>query len=120
MLFAALALIAASLWIHPIVDVATRAPWQVRALPRAGWLAVVVLLPLIGAVLWLAFGRPRGPVPLPDQRMHPSMYFALERERAAAQAMRDEEDEFRRRCVERATEQRRAARGELHQDAGEL
>ncbi|MGW0041261.1 PLD nuclease N-terminal domain-containing protein [Rhodococcus sp. NPDC003348] len=115
MLFAASVLIAALVWIHPIVDVVTHAPWQVRALPRTAWLLLVTLLPVFGPALWLLLGRPRGPVPLPDQRMHPAVYFARERERAAAQAIVDEEEEFRRRCVERATEQREAA----HQDARE-
>jgi hypothetical protein len=44
--------------------------WQTRAaeaetLPRPAWVAIVVLLPLIGPIGWLVFGRPaRDEIPL--------------------------------------------------------
>ena len=31
-----------------------------RALPKGGWIAVIILLPLLGALLWLFLGRPQG------------------------------------------------------------
>jgi hypothetical protein len=30
-----------------------------RALPKGGWIAVILLLPLLGALLWLFLGRPQ-------------------------------------------------------------
>ncbi|GAA4487770.1 hypothetical protein GCM10023094_46630 [Rhodococcus olei] len=104
---AVFALLVVSFWIGTLLDVVRRADWQVRTLRRSAWIPIVAAIPVIGAVLWLALGRPWGPIPLPEQRVHPAVHFALERERAAA---RDAEAEFRRRCSERAAEQREAAR----------
>ncbi|MFD4291885.1 PLD nuclease N-terminal domain-containing protein [Rhodococcus sp. NPDC058505] len=103
-----LAGITALVWVWPVVDVHTRAPWQVRVLPRTAWLAVTLLLPGIGGALWLLVGRPRRPMPLPEQHVHPAVHFARERERAREQALLDEEDEFRRRFRERVADQRQA------------
>ena len=43
--------------IFAIVDIITRDNWQVKHLPKAVWLILVILLPLIGTVLWFAIGR---------------------------------------------------------------
>lgn len=99
------ALIVGGLWIYTITDVVMRADWQVRTLRRSTWIAVVLLTPPVGSVLWLLRGRPRGPVPLPEQRMHPSMFFVPEHRPADGG-----EAEFLRRFHERVAEQREAAR----------
>lgn len=46
-------------WIYSIVDCALSDGLRVRALPKWAWVLIVVLLPLIGALLWFGFGRPR-------------------------------------------------------------
>ncbi len=49
--------------IYALVDVAmTQAP-RIRALPKAVWIALIVVLPVIGPVLWLLVGKskPAGP-----------------------------------------------------------
>ena len=33
---------------------------EVRNLPKVGWIVLIVLLPLIGSIAWLAAGRPQG------------------------------------------------------------
>lgn len=109
-------------WMWTLVDVIRRADWQVRVGRRPIWIAVVTLLPVIGAVAWLAVGRPRGPIPLPAQRMHPSMYFTNDDwpASAVAQAADAERTEFLRRFHERVAQQRSLARGQdLRQDARE-
>ena len=49
--------------IYALVDlVMTQAP-RVRAFPKPVWIALIVLLPVIGPLLWLVIGKsqPRGP-----------------------------------------------------------
>lgn len=57
---AVLVLLAA--YISFVVDVVRTPGSVVRTLPKAVWLLVVVLVPIIGGLLWTAFGRPRGTV----------------------------------------------------------
>lgn len=112
---AVFALLALSLSIGTLIDVVRRADWQVKTLRRRAWILMVAALPVVGPILWLTVGRPWHPMPLPAQRMHPAMYFALERERAAAELAVEAEADFRRRCRERVAEQRAATRIEqLH------
>ncbi len=46
-----------ALYIYFIIDVLRTPAGQTRTLPRLVWLLVVVVLPLLGGLLWLAFGR---------------------------------------------------------------
>ncbi len=55
-----LAILAVGLWIYSIIDVAG-SPRQTRVLPKGLWLLIVILLPVLGLVLWVLFGRPRSP-----------------------------------------------------------
>jgi hypothetical protein len=50
---------AAVFYIYSIVDTALIEHPRVRALPKAAWLAIVIIFPLIGGVLWFLFGRAR-------------------------------------------------------------
>lgn len=45
--------------IYAVIDCWQREERTVRALPKALWLAVIVFLPLVGGLLWLALGRAR-------------------------------------------------------------
>lgn len=47
-------------WIYSILDAAQADRLRVRTLPKGAWLAVLVLFPLLGSVLWFWLGRPRG------------------------------------------------------------
>lgn len=47
------------LMIYCVVDIAMAGAYKVRVMPRWLWLAAVVCLPLVGAIAWLVFGRPR-------------------------------------------------------------
>lgn len=55
-------------YVYSIVNVSLAERIGVRGLPKAAWIAVVVIFPLIGAVLWYAVGRSglRGHVVAPD------------------------------------------------------
>lgn len=53
------------LWVYSIVNCVLTPDSAVRGIPKAAWLVVIVLLPLLGSVLWLGVGRsaPRPPQP---------------------------------------------------------
>ncbi|MDP5227529.1 MULTISPECIES: PLDc N-terminal domain-containing protein [Arthrobacter] len=48
-----------AVWIYAIIDCIRSEPDEVRGVPKGVWIVVLILLPLIGAVLWFALGRPR-------------------------------------------------------------
>jgi hypothetical protein len=52
------------------IEIAQSDPRSVRQLPRGLW-ALLVFVPLVGAVAWLVYGRPNGtsgaPVPRPSK-----------------------------------------------------
>jgi hypothetical protein len=52
-----------ALYVYTIVDVALRDRARVRRLPKAAWMLVVVVLPVVGSALWFALGRTRGATP---------------------------------------------------------
>ncbi|MBM7051939.1 PLD nuclease N-terminal domain-containing protein [Rothia sp. ZJ1223] len=45
--------------IYALIDCVRTESWQARALPKPVWLAVIVLFPLVGSLLWLFVGRPQ-------------------------------------------------------------
>ena len=47
------------IWIYCLYDVVTTHDGLVRNLPKIAWFVIVLLIPDIGSILWLAFGRPR-------------------------------------------------------------
>jgi len=64
--------LAAVFWVFSIVDCAVQPATRHRGVPKATWLAIVVLLPVIGGILWFVIGRRRAndpgarPVIAPD------------------------------------------------------
>jgi hypothetical protein len=46
--------------VYCLLDVALTESDRVRNLPKATWVPVVLLLPVIGGVVWLLLGRPTG------------------------------------------------------------
>jgi len=49
--------LAAVFYVYSIVSVCLADRLGVRGLPKAAWVVVVVIFPIIGAVLWFAVGR---------------------------------------------------------------
>ncbi|WP_150239181.1 PLDc N-terminal domain-containing protein [Nocardiopsis quinghaiensis] len=105
-----LAVLSICVWVYALFEVIGSDPGSVRLLPKPAWTVVVLLLPKLGALLWFALGRPHrdpavtapaGPPPAFPEYDHPS------RARAATP---EEDEEFLRRCRERAEGQRRRAR----------
>ncbi len=47
-----------ALWVYCILDVIATDEMLVRSLPKLAWLLIVVVLPTVGSIAWLALGRP--------------------------------------------------------------
>ncbi|WP_433436758.1 PLD nuclease N-terminal domain-containing protein [Nonomuraea sp. CA-141351] len=48
-------------WLFSLFDVVTTPEDEVRNVPKALWILIVVLIPLLGGLVWMARGRPRAP-----------------------------------------------------------
>ncbi|MBV1779774.1 PLD nuclease N-terminal domain-containing protein [Paeniglutamicibacter sp. ABSL32-1] len=104
--FIFLALVALAVTIYALIECVRTPPHEVRSLPKAGWVAAIVLLPLIGAGLWFWLGRPKntsdaratesrqGATGAPDD--DPEFLRKLERQRRN----KAREDELRRKEAE--------------------
>lgn len=53
------ALVATVFWVFTIVDCAVQPPTRHRGVSKPVWIAIVVLIPVIGGILWLTIGRVR-------------------------------------------------------------
>ncbi|MCM3779845.1 PLD nuclease N-terminal domain-containing protein [Microbacterium hydrocarbonoxydans] len=51
--------LAAVFWVFSIVDCAVQPSTRHRGVPKAAWIAIVVLIPVIGGILWFTIGRRR-------------------------------------------------------------
>ncbi len=88
--------------IFTVVDIALMDRSRVRGLPKPAWIAVAILLPVVGGVLWLAVGRVRagdvgdsvrrGPVAPDDD---PAFLSRLNREKAMEDRIAQLEKELR-------------------------
>ena len=99
-----------ALVIFCVIDVITRREDDIRHLPKWAWLVLVLLFPLVGSVAWLVAGRPSS---RPGLRAHerPAPQFPeYDRPGRAAATTPESDEEFLRRCRERAEEQRRRHR----------
>lgn len=56
--FIFLALVALAVTIYALIECVRARPNDVRSLPKMAWVAVIILLPLLGAGLWFWLGRP--------------------------------------------------------------
>ncbi|MCM6778837.1 PLDc N-terminal domain-containing protein [Nocardia sp. CDC159] len=104
--YALVGLITLVLWVYCLIDVITSPESEIRHLPKALWLIIVILVPTLGALLWLILGRPVGS----GRRSTTTRYPEYDRPgRYVAQNPEDDE-EFLRRLRERAEAQRQEAR----------
>jgi hypothetical protein len=97
-----------ALWVFSVADVLATPRARVRRLPKRRWLVLTSFLPLVGSVAWLLAGRPVSGSRRTSGRRHCAA-FTDDDIRALMIAMSPPEDpeDFRRRCGERAQEQRR-------------
>ena len=52
-------LLALGLAIYALVDCVSTPDEQVRNLPKLGWIALIVLIQIVGPIAWLIAGRPK-------------------------------------------------------------
>jgi hypothetical protein len=112
------ALIELLLLVYCVLNVVTTPEDQVRNLPKLLWLALVILLPLIGGIAWLVAGRPQSGRPrgLP-YKGNAGRFPEYERPGRAIAQNPDDDEAFLRGLRERAEEQRRrAAERAKHED----
>ncbi|MFD3812041.1 PLDc N-terminal domain-containing protein [Rhodococcus sp. NPDC058639] len=100
-------LIVMIVWVACLVDVIRADEHEVRNLPKPLWLMVVILLPMVGSVLWLLVGRPDG---VGWSQTPASAFPEYNRPGRQAGQQPETDEEFLRRCRERAEQQRRVAR----------
>ncbi|MFI7699241.1 PLD nuclease N-terminal domain-containing protein [Nonomuraea sp. NPDC049480] len=104
-LYEVIGLVTLVLWLYCLFDVITTPDTLCRNLPKIGWVVIVLLFPLVGSVAWLVAGRPeRAQTPT-----RPSAFPEYDRPGRFAATSPDDDEEFLRRCRERAEEQRRNA-----------
>lgn len=54
-----LALVATVFWVYTIVDCAVQPASRHRGVGKGAWMAIVILLPVLGGILWFVIGRGR-------------------------------------------------------------
>ncbi|MFJ4038637.1 PLD nuclease N-terminal domain-containing protein [Microbacterium sp. NPDC090007] len=59
-----LALVATVFWVYTIVDCAVQSPSRHRGVSKPAWMAIVILLPVLGGILWFLIGRGRAAKPV--------------------------------------------------------
>ena len=106
--------VGAVLWLYCLVDAITSSEGDVRNLPKLGWIFLVLLFPFVGSVAWLVAGRPQRDRPRAHER--PATGFPeYDRPGRFAATSSESDEEFLRRCRERAEEQRRRYRDQREQ-----
>lgn len=59
-----LALVATVFWVYTIVDCAVQPAGRHRGVSKGAWMAIVILLPVLGGILWFVIGRGRASQPV--------------------------------------------------------
>lgn len=116
----ALGLVLFALWVFCLVDVITTDDSLFRNLQKTWWLLIVLLLFDVGSVLWLVAGRPwpstSRAADLPYRgNKGGSAYPEYERPGRFEATSTQDDDDFLRRCRERAEEQRQRHRDQRRQ-----
>ncbi|MFI8183983.1 PLD nuclease N-terminal domain-containing protein [Actinacidiphila glaucinigra] len=58
----AIYLIVAALYVYAVVDCVRTPAARVRMLPKTGWLVIMALMPILGAIAWRNLGKRSLPV----------------------------------------------------------
>lgn len=110
-----LGLLVMVVWVLCLIDVIRADEHQVRHLPKMLWLMIVIILPLVGSMLWVLLGRPDDGV---WNRPTTTAFPEYDRPGRHVAQQSETDEEFLRRCRERAEEQRRVAREQQRRQEG--
>ncbi|MCQ6273150.1 PLDc N-terminal domain-containing protein [Pseudarthrobacter sp. R1] len=68
----ALAVAVLVIFVYGLVDVIRTDGRLTRGISKPAWIVVMIVLPVVGAILWLLIGRPRGSSPRQQSQRHPT------------------------------------------------
>jgi Phospholipase_D-nuclease N-terminal len=68
----ALAVAVLVIFVYGLVDVIRTDGRLTRGISKPAWIVVMIVLPVLGAILWLLIGRPRGSSPQQQNHRHPT------------------------------------------------
>ena len=100
-----------------LIDVAKADEALVRGLPKTLWLLLVIFVPIAGAFAWFIAGRP-DTVNWNRPNRNRSAFPEYDRPGRQILAHSEADDEFLKRCRERAEQQRRAYREQQRRGDG--
>jgi hypothetical protein len=60
------------IFVYGLVDVIRTDGRLTRGISKPAWIVVMIVLPVLGAILWLLIGRPRGTAPVRPAYSHPT------------------------------------------------
>ena len=101
--------VAFAIWVFALIDVLSTPEPVMRGLPKIGWVVVVVIFQVIGALAWFVMGRPenRGARPLSAHERSTPAFPEYDRPGRAAAGDPEKDEEFLRQIRARAEEQRK-------------
>ncbi len=102
----AMGLVVLALWVFCLIDVITTDEYLCRNLQKNWWVLIVLLLFDVGAVLWLVAGRPWQAAAARPPGPGSGGYPEYERPGRFEATRAEDDEEFLRRCRERAAQQR--------------
>ncbi|EOD64876.1 PLDc N-terminal domain-containing protein [Amycolatopsis vancoresmycina] len=112
-----LGIVTFGLWIFCLVDVITTDESSCRNLPKGLWLLLVLVVPLVGSIVWLVAGRPQQVTRARGRYEREATAFPeYDRPGRFAATNPDDDEEFLRKCRERAEAQRKLAREKRGED----
>ena len=108
-----LGILGTALWVYCLFDVIMADEHRIRNLTKTTWIFIVLVTSVVGAVAWLAVGRPEGAgrsLPYKGNTGRPAAYPEYERPGRFVPTNPDDDAEFLRKVRERAEEQTRKAK----------
>lgn len=105
-----LGLVTLGLWIFCLIDAITTDEGSVRNLGKTFWIVLIVFLPLVGSVAWLAAGRPQATPSMPYKGNYGPVVSDRERPGWHPSSNPVDDEDYQRKLRERVEEQRRVYR----------
>ncbi|MGM0928487.1 MAG: PLD nuclease N-terminal domain-containing protein [Actinomycetota bacterium] len=102
-LYILLAVLALAVVIYALIECVRSSSHEVRSISKPGWILTIILVPLIGALMWFMWGRPRAAGRQPQQAPRPAAPdddIAFLRTLDAQRRAKQREEELNRRKQE--------------------